>query len=142
MHGAKDFLPGVTCLSDMLQKAGYHQTYMGGADINFAGKGSFLKSHGFDDVIGKNELMTNELKGKSTGQGWGITDDLLLDVVFDKYKELSAADKPFALYTLTLDTHGTSPSPRCREKKVVRGDRSYKDSVRCSDYLLNNFFNQ
>uniref|UniRef100_A0A7S4RHL9 Sulfatase N-terminal domain-containing protein n=1 Tax=Ditylum brightwellii TaxID=49249 RepID=A0A7S4RHL9_9STRA len=142
MHGAKDFLPGVTCLSDMLQKAGYHQTYMGGADINFAGKGSFLKSHGFDDVIGKNELMTNELKGKSTGHGWGITDDLLLDVVFDKYKELSAADKPFALYTLTLDTHGTSPSPRCREKKVVRGDRSYKDSVRCSDYLLNNFFNQ
>ena len=49
---ADGFLPGVTCLGDLLKGARYCQPFVGGADLAFAGKGLFLKSHGFDTLLG------------------------------------------------------------------------------------------
>ncbi|NEL42191.1 MAG: phosphoglycerol transferase I, partial [Xanthomonas perforans] len=44
------FLPEARCLGDYLKDQGYRNHYVGGADASFAGKGSFLSSHGFDVV--------------------------------------------------------------------------------------------
>ena len=140
MDKTNHFLPGATCLSDLLKEAGFHQTFAGGADLAFGGKGNFLKLHGIDDLLGKQQVLAKVPNAKAND--WGVSDDVLLDVVFDKYKELSAAAKPFALYTLTLDTHGLHPSPRCVEDKVVRNDKTYIDSVRCTDYLVDQFIHR
>ena len=141
MQGTNDFLPGATCLTDLLKEAGYTQTFVGGADMNFAGKGSFLRTHGFDNLLGKDELVTEQTNEKDVS-GWGLKDDALLDVVFDKYKELSSTAKPFALYGLTLDTHGSHPSRRCEKDNVLEGDGTIVDSVRCTDYLLDKFLHR
>ena len=38
-------------------KLSYHLEFMGGADLKFAGKGKFFKSHGFDSVLGEKLII-------------------------------------------------------------------------------------
>ena len=44
------FLPNAVFVSDLLKEAGYNLTYLGGADLDFGGKGKLIKSHGFNEV--------------------------------------------------------------------------------------------
>jgi len=115
---------------------------VGGADLAFAGKGRFYKSHGFDTVLGKHELIEKYYNNNTQDvsmASWGLYDDALLDIAFDQYKTLSASNHPFSLYALTLDTHDVHPSPRCKEDNVLVGDKTILDSVRCTDYLVDKF---
>jgi len=141
MQGVNEFLPGVTCLPDLLHGVGYHQTYIGGADLDFAGKRNFLATHGFDTMLGRDEILGNTTDTMLISD-WGIHDDTLLDIVFDKYIELASNKQPFGLYTLTLDTHDVHPSRRCFDDGILVGDRSFVDSIRCTDYLVDKFINR
>ncbi len=51
MGGMDSFLAGATCMGDLLKEEGYHLAYMGGAALEFAGKGKFYRSHGFSEVL-------------------------------------------------------------------------------------------
>jgi phosphoglycerol transferase len=141
LREANNFLPGVTCLGDVLKEAGYRQTFVGGAKLAFAGKGRFFTSHGFDTVLGKDELLEKYYHNETNVPmvNWGLNDDAMLDIAFDQYKTLSASNDPFSLYTLTLDTHDLHPSPSCKEDNVLVGDKTMLDSVRCTDYLVDKF---
>ena len=44
--------PDQTCLADILSGNGYETVYMGGAPLWFAGKGNFLRTHGYKRVFG------------------------------------------------------------------------------------------
>jgi phosphoglycerol transferase len=50
------FIPGATCIGDLLNERGYQLAYIGGADLHFAGKGRFYSDHKFEDITGLNEL--------------------------------------------------------------------------------------
>jgi len=110
---------------------------MGGADKNFAGKNLFFQSHGFKSVKGNAELRR---PGESTAP-WGRFDDALLDDLFTRYTELSAKDEPFALFSLTVDTHapGGVVSPCCGDLKYGDGKNSMLNAVHCSDKLIAEF---
>lgn len=131
------YLPGATCIGDHLKASGYNLEYMGGANKNFAGKNLFLQSHGFKSVKGNAELRR---PGESTTP-WGRFDDALLNDLFTRYAELSAKDEPFALFSLTVDTHspGGVVSPRCGELKYGDGKNSMLNAVHCSDKLIAEF---
>lgn len=100
------FYPENICLGDILKASGYENYFMQGADLRFAGKDLFLKSHGFDsnNLYGLQELekMVDDPKYRNN---WGYYDDTVLDEVFQKFTELSQQQKRFALFTLTVDTH-------------------------------------
>jgi len=51
-----NFMPNAVCLGDVLKQNGYSLSYMGGSNIEFAGKGSFYRQHGFDRVQGKDQI--------------------------------------------------------------------------------------
>jgi phosphoglycerol transferase len=105
MSGMDTFLPGARGLTDLLrEKAGYHFAFMGGAPLAFAGKGKFLKTHGFDEMSGFGELH-GRVVDKAYINNWGLYDDTLLDMAFDRFRELSDQGKRFGLFILTLDTH-------------------------------------
>jgi len=84
----KSFLPSAVCLGDILNRAGYYNVYMGGASSNFSGKGKFFNDHHYDEVLGREELMT-ALNITDTNY-WGLYDDDLLIAVKDKIKHLYA----------------------------------------------------
>lgn len=100
------FYPQNVCLGDILKNSGYDNWFIQGADLRFAGKDVFLKSHGFDpaNLYGAQELKSR-VADPTYRNNWGYYDDTVMDEVFEKYQELSKANKPFALFTLTVDTH-------------------------------------
>lgn len=140
MSGIDRFLPGATCLGDVLHARGYNLIYMGGADNDFAGKSKFYDTHGFSEVLGKNELQ-GHLKDKDYINAWGLYDDFLLERAYQRFEELAQAEEPFGLFALTLDTHHPKGhlSQRCDDMLYKDGDNPILNAVRCSDFLITDF---
>jgi len=143
MSGMDQFLSSATCLGDLLKESGYQLNYMGGADLNFAGKGKLYKTHGFTNIQGRDELVEN-LKDSSYKTSWGLYDDSLFEMVFNRYIKLSESNEKFGLFTLTLDTHHPKghPSKSCDNIKYKDGSNPILNAVACSDYLISNFINK
>lgn len=137
MSGMDKFLAGATCLGDLLKEEGYQLSYLGGAPLDFAGKGKLFSTHGFDDVRGLYEL-NHLLPDKSYKTGWGLYDDSLFDIAFKNFNKLSSSGKPFGLFMLTLDTHHPDghPSKSCRGTLYKDGSNPILNAVACSDYLI------
>ena len=97
-------LPGAVCIGDLLKSVAYKSHYMGGAALQFAGKGKFYNTHGFSGVSGLEELRENLGQDISFSE-WGIYDPDLLQLAEERFLDLSEAGDPFGLFLLTLDTH-------------------------------------
>lgn len=140
MSGMDKFLPSATCLGDLLQKRGYHLTYFGGANIEFAGKRNFYESHQFDEIRGRRELLP-DIPDKSYQSGWGLFDDDLFNLAYRRFEELSKTGDRFGLFMLTLDTHHPDghPSKSCEAVRYRDGTNPILNAVACSDYLISAF---
>ena len=141
------FLPEADCLGDYLRRQGYATQFIGGADAAFAGKGAFLRSHGFDEVKDLSWFRAQGVDASHFSQ-WGVHDDVLLDTAWDSFQRLARTSerdgKPFLLTALTMDTHhpaGHLPQS-CRGQKYARsryGDIGLLDAIQCSDRLIGAF---
>ncbi len=140
MSGIDHFLPGATCLGDVLQAQGYALTFLGGADLEFAGKGKFYASHGFSEILGKSELQSM-LNDPDYLNEWGLYDDVLLEYANKRFEQLSQASNPFAMVLLTLDTHHPRGhlSRECDGMRYQAGENPVLNAVKCSDYLISKF---
>jgi phosphoglycerol transferase len=111
------FLKNAPCLGDILHEHGYASAFIGGADTKFAGKGTFLATHGFQKILGKHELA-DRVQTPPPADWWGYSDDIVFDHAMEEIKRLDAADEPYSLSLLTLDTHGPRGyySDHCKEQ--------------------------
>ncbi len=143
MSEMDSFLAGADCMGDLLSRKGYHLTFMGGASLNFAGKGKFYQSHGFDEVLGRTALFPL-LPDPSYRTQWGLHDDSLFNLALEKYEDLSRGEKPFGLFLLTLDTHGSDNhfSRSCEGMAYGDGENGMLNAVACSDYQIGNFIDR
>lgn len=136
------FLPGAVCIGDLLEDVGYSLNYMGGASLEFAGKGKFYHTHGFTDVRGLEELRHNLGESDPVSE-WGLYDPDLLHMTTDRFFELSKSGKPFGLFMLTLDTHhpkGHIPT-QCEGMGYGDGSNPMLNAVHCSDKIVSSFIN-
>ena len=129
-------VPGVDCLGDLLSEQGYRLTYMGGASTAFAGKGLFYKDHGFDTVLGREDLQPR-LDDPDYLNNWGLYDDSLYDFTMEEVRRLNEEDGPWGLVNLSLNAHAPSgyPARRCLDRQ---GDFDGEDilySVECIAWL-------
>jgi phosphoglycerol transferase len=140
MAGMSKFLPNAVCIGDLLSARGYDLSYLGGAALSFAGKGKFLSGHGFRDVRGREQLI-GKLTDPSYLSGWGLHDDSLLDIAYERFIELSSKDQHFGLFMLTLDTHHPNGhiSKSVADIKYGSGDVPILDAVARADRLLTDF---
>jgi phosphoglycerol transferase len=140
MSGMDTFLTGAVCLGDILKQRDYTLSYMGGSSLDFAGKGKFYQSHGFDVVNGKDELKPL-LKDSKYMSNWGLYDDTLLDLVYQEFERLSVSGQRFGLFSLTLDTHHPKghPSASCDGHIYADGSNEILNSVYCTDKLVAQF---
>ena len=136
-----EFLPQATCLGDLLHEDSYHTTFIGGADARFAGKGKFLHSHGYNEVIDKNVLIET-LSDKSYVNEWGVYDDTRFAYAIEKFKLLSQQGAPFLLTMLTIDTHHPNGFPSRSCQPYGTGENSSLNAVHCSDQLIAGFVDQ
>ena len=123
-------LPNVVCLGDILSQAGYSQEFVLGSSPEFAGKDLFLRNHGFDTIIGDQELA--DIAPNDRNQ-WGLFDDDLLDVVKRRIVALEHMPAPYHLEVLTIGAHGYGGfvSKNCREEAVSAVTENILEAVAC-----------
>lgn len=102
-ESAERFLPGATCLGDVLQAQGYTNAFLGGAHLRFAGKDTFLTDHGYTRLRGREEWEQTE--DPSVMSEWGLSDARLFQHAEQTLAQLRTESAPFHLSLLTLDTH-------------------------------------
>ncbi|WP_414165048.1 phosphatidylglycerol--membrane-oligosaccharide glycerophosphotransferase [Superficieibacter sp. BNK-5] len=138
------FYPTAICLGDILKKSGYENWFYQGANLLFADKDAFFRTHGISHIWGLAESgMQDDF---SIQNNWGLYDNIVLDKAWDKYKELAASGKRFALFTLTLDTHPPRGyiSPGCKKNNYHMGGEKVDalSAVLCSQEDIARFVNR
>jgi phosphoglycerol transferase len=128
------------CLGDILKFNDYHLTFIGGANLLFSGKGDFYQNHGFDEVLGLNEIM-EAYKIDELENEWGLSDQTIFTVAEEKFFANAADKKPFGLFLLTIDTHHPEgfPSENCAGIEYQDGENKLLNTVKCSDKLIAEF---
>lgn len=130
---AKTFLPSARCISDILATRNYNQVMIMGSADDFAAKGAFLSSH---------SIKSNDLKHyqgalpKDYSHQWGFEDSKLFDFAKTELQHLKGANRPFALYLLTNNTH--SPDSFIEESCQTL-DSHLASVLKCDDGLISEF---
>lgn len=139
------FFPQNICLGDILKNSGYENYFVQGANLRFAGKDVFLKSHGFDNLYGSEELKAT-VDDPNYRNDWGFYDDTVLDEAWKKFETLSKEGKRFSLFTLTVDTHHPDGfiSRSCSRKRYEIGGKANQSfsAVSCSQQNIAEFINR
>ena len=127
------------CLADVLNRAGYHQVYLGGAEMEFASKGDFLLSHGYDEVKGWRYWQSNGYQNKK--DVWGLPDDILFNNAIELIKDLRKTKQiPFNLTLLTLGTHLPGFTYDSCEPYRLAPDEKFLNAIHCTDHIIGQFF--
>lgn len=129
---AERFLSQARCLTDLLAEQGYHNEIMIGSDQRFAGKQYFFTSHNFDQVADV-QTLSERLVDPSYVHGWGLYDDALLGFVTERFDELAAAEQPFALQTITVDTHPPEGTLARDCQPYQDGENQMLNAIHCTD---------
>ncbi|HSK33529.1 MAG TPA: hypothetical protein VK903_08595, partial [Propionicimonas sp.] len=76
-QGLRHYLPGATCLGDLLAANGYVNAFVGGADADFAGKATYLADHGYGIDHGLADWVA---RGEDPAgfSSWGLSDARML----------------------------------------------------------------
>ncbi len=132
-------VPGIDCLGDLLADQGYRLAYLGGASTAFAGKGVFYQDHGFDTVLGREELRPR-LEDPEYLNNWGLYDDSLYDFALEEIRRLDETGAPWGLVTLSLASHAPYgyPAQSCIDRQGEFDGTDILYSVECSAWLARN----
>lgn len=131
---SESFLPNITCMGDILKRHGYHNVFMGGASLNFSGKGKFFKQHGYSELYGKEEW--NNL-GFKEFNSWGLYDNDLLKFAKKRIDTLEKERSPYNLTILTVDTHEPNGFINSECKRL--GVKDYSGILTCNAMLIREF---
>lgn len=144
MEPLSQVVPGVKCLGDLLAPEGYRLSYLGGASTAFAGKGIFYRDHGFETVLGREELAAR-LENPDYVNNWGLYDDSLYDFTVDEIRRLDAEDdSPWGVVNLSIGGHAPHgyPSRACRERQGAFDGQDILYSVECSAWLAHDLLDR
>ena len=101
------FLPGATCLFDILDKDGYNQSFMIGTTREYAGTDKYLETHSNPKILdwifySKRDNLDDDSDPKRKRI---IRDEKLFSYAKSEIIDLYQKEKPFAFVMMTLDTH-------------------------------------
>lgn len=102
------FMPGLTCLGDMLAERGYDSRYIVGGPLEFGGLDILFRGHGYTEATGRIELQARRPKSETNAAviGWMLDDQLVFDEAARMHARMVAGDKPYALVIETIGPHG------------------------------------
>ena len=107
-YGAGSFLPGLTTLSDVLNKNGYYQALMVGSASEFANRNVLYKGHNTDKIYDLYTAREEGIVPKDYHVWWGMEDKHLFKYAKRELTKMAAKNEPFAFTLLTVDTHFTN----------------------------------
>ena len=124
------FLPGVTSITNILDDAGYHTSFLCGSDANFGGRKTYYATHGMDTVYDIYTARRDGIVPSDYFVWWGMEDLYLFEYARQELTEISRTGEPFAFTMLTVDTHhiGGYQCVYCTDDY----EETYEQSISCS----------
>ena len=89
-------LPAIAC---SLSKAGYHNTFLYGGDINFTNMKSYIFSGGYNTLI-----ADTDFPDKAKKHQWGVNDDVTFDTLYSIINR-QPKERNWHITYLTLSSH-------------------------------------
>lgn len=138
IYAMRYFLPKAVCFPEILKKNGYQTAIVKAADITFTDVHIFARSHGYNEALGVDEILSNYPKEEHSalrGAFGGVNDETLFSFAKKKLAEFSP-NAPFMLTLFSLDTHtpSTYHNPSCN-----RPFGDIRDVYMCTDKTVYNF---
>ena len=133
----KEFLPGITTITDILKDNGYYQTLMVGSDASFGSRDKYYNTHGIDKIYDIHTARSDGIVPKDYDVWWGMEDKHLFRYAKQELMKISRRDQPFAFTMLTVDTHHPDGfiCSECPEKY----DEKYENVLSCASKQISDF---
>lgn len=138
METQEHFFPGMVCLGDVLEMAGYKQTLMIGSEATFGGRDLYFRDHGNFEIIDYTYAEKNGMIPQGYKVFWGYEDKRLFNFAKDKLLELAAGEEPFNFTLLTVDTH-FEDGYLCEACGNDFGEDQYSNVIACSSKMVSEF---
>ncbi len=87
-------------VADVLKRSGYCNNYFIASDLGFENQRETIAAHGFDNLIGKQEILSMHPEALYTS--WGVHDEYLMQVTLE---HLKAATEPQFCTLFTISNH-------------------------------------
>ncbi|MBQ0030437.1 MAG: LTA synthase family protein [Bacteroidales bacterium] len=128
-------------LPDLLDKYGYKEYFLMGADSEFGGIKEFLNSHGSFTIYDLPALVQEAgQKGETVeASGWGLDDKTIFDRAKADLERLGREDAPFYYNIMTIDTH--APTGKTTSDCKCSYEDSYTNAIACLDFHIEQFYN-
>ncbi|QKC75028.1 LTA synthase family protein [Mesorhizobium erdmanii] len=136
------FLPGLTCLGDVLKARGYRQNFISGWPLGFTGQGSFYASHGYSSIMGGAEV---EAAVGGPGSTFGADDAQVLDMSLDVLRRAQQDGRPFSLTIAVSGGHAIDGylTDKCIGKTgLPRQTPNILHAVKCTNMLIADFIHE
>jgi phosphoglycerol transferase len=132
-----EFLPNAYSIGQILQDAGYTNSFMMGSDAAFAGRDIFFSTHGSYDLLDWKYAQQNGIIPEDYAVWWGFEDQKLYAWAKEELLKLSQQESPFNFTMLTVDTHhiGGYVCTLCQNEH----DDQYANVISCASRQLYNF---
>ena len=138
----KVFLPGVTCLTDVLIDNGYNVVVSKGAHMKFSGMDAFLNSHSAPQAFGFAEYLKDKsrIKGGVISE-WGVKDSMHFELVKEHIARISKQEKPWAMWFFTVNTHTPNGivDSTCGMPQDISKEEQMQAVISCSSRQLDSF---
>ena len=143
VHPTKNgkLIPGATCLTDILHQHGYTTVVSKGADLSFSAMRAFVNTHQVNEGYGRDEYLQRWEINPNVLNEWGVSDSAHYALIKQHIERISAAGKPWAIWTITLNTHmpyGAS-DPNCHIPDNATNKENILSSIRCTSRQLDKF---
>lgn len=135
------FLPGVTCLTDILVNNDYNIIVSKGANLKFSGMNDFLNTHSVSHAFGFMEYSKDERTQGDMVSEWGVKDSLHFELIKEHLYEISKQGDPWALWFFTVNTHTPHGivDPTCGIPQDILETERLPAIITCSSRQLDNF---
>jgi phosphoglycerol transferase len=105
MYLLHDFMPNLRGVGDILHDLGYKNYFILGSDVQYAGRGTFFRTHGDTTIYDFLYFKENGYIPQDYSVWWGLEDRKLYSFAKEKIREMSRDAEPFFATILTADTH-------------------------------------
>ncbi|KRB20843.1 MULTISPECIES: LTA synthase family protein [Mesorhizobium] len=136
------FLPGLTCLGDVLRARGYRQNFISGWPLGFTGQGAFYASHGYSSLLGGADVVAAV---GGPGSSFGADDAQVLDMSLDVLRRAQQGGKPFSLTIAVSGGHAMDGylTDKCIGKTGLSSQApNILHAVKCTNMLIADFIHK
>ncbi len=129
-------------LAEILNAHGYHSSYLHNGPLTFENQDHFFSHHGFETVLGKEELMRRF--PEAPANSWGIPDEYLMQYANGFLKK---QDRPQFLTMFTITNHHPWTLPSSHQPMELPDNLNpqysrFLQTFRYSDEALGSFVKQ